>query len=272
MDAAVRFYSQVLGFRLTNRIGNRWSTIEAGPSYWTTDEVNAGLTIGLREATKEYPAPGVKGAVMFGLETYYPLEDLMARLQPQGVRFTSEIVRFDAGNSVSLEDPDGNPIYFHEFPPFMLEEEDRGEEDEDDGAPASLSGGHGTVFVSDMDRAVQWYRDVLGLKLTNRFGNHWATLEAGGKLVVGLHPQSPKFPVPGTRGAAVLSLESDEPLDRLVVRLAAKGVKVQGSVEKSGGKSLAGLCDADGNLLMLSGSETGTASPEPELAGRHSRL
>ena len=48
-----------------------------------------------------------------------------------------------------------------------------------------ISGGNATVFVSDMDRAVRFYTEVLGLKLTNRFGNHWATVEAGKGLTIG---------------------------------------------------------------------------------------
>jgi catechol 2,3-dioxygenase-like lactoylglutathione lyase family enzyme len=42
-----------------------------------------------------------------------------------------------------------------------------------------ITGGNATVFVSNMDRAVQFYTEVLGLKLTNRFGDNWATVEAG---------------------------------------------------------------------------------------------
>ena len=42
-----------------------------------------------------------------------------------------------------------------------------------------ISGGNATVYVSDMDTAVRFYTETLGLTLTNRFGNHWATLEAG---------------------------------------------------------------------------------------------
>jgi predicted enzyme related to lactoylglutathione lyase len=42
-----------------------------------------------------------------------------------------------------------------------------------------ISGGNATVFVSSMDRAVDFYTGVLGCKLTNRFGDNWATVEAG---------------------------------------------------------------------------------------------
>ena len=41
-----------------------------------------------------------------------------------------------------------------------------------------ISGGNATVYVANMDAAVQFYTETLGLTLTNRFGNHWATLES----------------------------------------------------------------------------------------------
>ncbi len=56
-----------------------------------------------------------------------------------------------------------------------------------------ISGGNATVFVSNMDASVRFYTEVLGLKLTNRrFGNSWATVDAGKGLTIGLHPASPK--------------------------------------------------------------------------------
>ena len=52
-----------------------------------------------------------------------------------------------------------------------------------------FSNGNATIFVSDMDRSVNFYTKILGLKLAQRFGNHWASVEAG-KLTIGLHPAS----------------------------------------------------------------------------------
>ena len=48
LDSAIRFYTTQLGLKLTNRFGDRWATVDAGSSYWTTHEVVAGLVIGLR--------------------------------------------------------------------------------------------------------------------------------------------------------------------------------------------------------------------------------
>ena len=40
------------------------------------------------------------------------------------------------------------------------------------------SSGNVTVYVSNMDRAVKFYSETLGLKLAYRFGDHWASVEA----------------------------------------------------------------------------------------------
>src|ERR1700727_2198486 len=98
-----------------------------------------------------------------------------------------------------------------------------------------ISGGNATIFVSNMDASVRFYTEVLGLKLTNRFGNSWATVAAGKSLTIGLHPASPKYPAPGTTGATILGLEIDDPIDGMVARLTEKGVRIKGSIVKDGG-------------------------------------
>jgi catechol 2,3-dioxygenase-like lactoylglutathione lyase family enzyme len=57
-----------------------------------------------------------------------------------------------------------------------------------------------------MDAAVRFYTEVLGLKLANRFGNHWATVLAGNTLLIGLHRWKDKYPRPGTKGSVQIGL------------------------------------------------------------------
>lgn len=128
-----------------------------------------------------------------------------------------------------------------------------------------ITGGNATVFVSNMDQAVQFYTEVLGLKLTNRFGNDWATVEAGKGLTIGLHPASQKYPSPGTKGATMLGLEIDEPIEAALARLSEKGVQIKGSILKGESGTFAHLEDPDGNELYLWEVNRGVI-PEPELA------
>lgn len=114
-----------------------------------------------------------------------------------------------------------------------------------------VTGGNATVFVSNMDAAVQFYTQTLGLKLTNRFGDNWATVEAGKGLTIGLHPASPKYPAPGTRGAMALGLEIDEAIEGVVARLSEKGVRIKGSIVRGEPGNFVDLEDPDGNAIYL---------------------
>lgn len=114
-----------------------------------------------------------------------------------------------------------------------------------------ISGGNATVFVSSMDRAVRFYTEVLGLKLTNRFGDNWATVEAGKGLTIGLHPASQKYPAPGTKGAIMLGMEIEEAIDKAVARLARKGVQVKGAIVRDEAGKFVHLEDPDGNEIYL---------------------
>ena len=65
--------------------------------------------------------------------------------------------------------------------------------------------GNATVFITSMDAAIKFYTQTLGMNLKEHYGNHWATLEAGG-FTIGLHPKSEKAPPPGTAGSICVGL------------------------------------------------------------------
>jgi catechol 2,3-dioxygenase-like lactoylglutathione lyase family enzyme len=253
MDEAIQFYTERLGLTLTNRFGRQWATVETGPSYWTTDEVGAGLTIGLHPPSAKAAAPGTKGGVGFGLETYAPIDDVVKRLGERGVRVDAEVVTFEAGKVASLVDQDGLPTYVWEFTAGMLAEANvegsAGEAGSGEGADM-IAGGHAIVYVSDMDAAIRFYTKTLGLKLTNRFGNSIAFAEAG-RLVLAIHPKTPNTPSPGERGSVMLGLTIDEPIDQVLSHLTARGVRITGSITRSGPDNFVELEDPDGNPIYL---------------------
>jgi predicted enzyme related to lactoylglutathione lyase len=114
-----------------------------------------------------------------------------------------------------------------------------------------ISGGNATIIVVDMDNSIRFYTEILGLKLTNRFGNDWATVSAGEGLTIGIHPASPKYPHPGTKGSIILGLEIDVPVEKAVSRLANHGVTVKGSVVRTEPGNFIHLEDPDGNEIYL---------------------
>ena len=115
-----------------------------------------------------------------------------------------------------------------------------------------IYGGNATVYVSNMDTAIRFYTEVLGLKLSNRFGNNWATVQAGKTLVIGLHPWSDKYPRPGTKGSVQLGLvvSQDEPIQSLAERLRRHGVEVNGIIESEAGNYIS-FEDPDGNPIYV---------------------
>ena len=113
-----------------------------------------------------------------------------------------------------------------------------------------FSGGNVTVYVSNMDKAVRFYSETLGLKLAYRFGDHWASVEAGKGLTIGLHPASAQSPA-GRKGSMAIGLELKGSIQDAVKALEAKGVKFQGIANEGKAGAFAGFEDPDGNQLYL---------------------
>jgi catechol 2,3-dioxygenase-like lactoylglutathione lyase family enzyme len=119
-----------------------------------------------------------------------------------------------------------------------------------------ISGGNATVYVANMDAAIQFYSETIGLTLTNRFGNHWATLESapgywgskhgGAGLTIGLHPALPKHAAPGTAGGMGFGLETYEPAELVLARLQRKGVRITSEIIRYEGGNCFMMLDLDG--------------------------
>ena len=117
-----------------------------------------------------------------------------------------------------------------------------------------INDGQVTVYVSDMDRAVKFYTDVLDLKLVLRAGDHYAQVQAGDGMVIGLHPAGEKSPKPGTSGSMLIGFSTSESIEDEVKRLEAKGVPFRGPIVDDGPVKLASFGDPDGNDLYLADS------------------
>jgi catechol 2,3-dioxygenase-like lactoylglutathione lyase family enzyme len=113
-----------------------------------------------------------------------------------------------------------------------------------------FSSGNVTVCVSDMDRAVRFYSETLGLKLQYRFGDHWASVEAGRGLTIGLHPASPDTPA-GQRGSMSIGLELSGSIHDAVRDLEAKGIRFLHGIQEGKSGSFAHFRDPDGNPLYI---------------------
>jgi len=115
-----------------------------------------------------------------------------------------------------------------------------------------ISGGLVTVMISNMDDAIRFYTETLGLGLRYRAGNEWAEVDAGPGLVLGLHQASPHGPKPGTPGALSIGFKLQEGMDDAVARLREQGVNFRHIIDNpEEGAKLAFFGDLDGNSLYL---------------------
>lgn len=112
-----------------------------------------------------------------------------------------------------------------------------------------FSSGNVTVQVANMDRAVKFYTETLALKLAYRFGDHWASVELGKGLTIGLHPRSAQ--TPSGSGGMAIGLELSGSIEDAVRKLEAKGVRFDSVVNEGKAGKFANFQDPDGNLLYL---------------------
>jgi catechol 2,3-dioxygenase-like lactoylglutathione lyase family enzyme len=114
----------------------------------------------------------------------------------------------------------------------------------------TISGAMPTIFVGDMDAAVRFYTDALGLKLLERYGNHWASIDCGHGLTIGLHPASAQSPA-GRVGSMTIGFYSSEPIREAVAKLKARGVVFRGDIVDDTQLLIANFQDPDGNPFYL---------------------
>lgn len=105
-----------------------------------------------------------------------------------------------------------------------------------------IRGGNATLSVSDMDRALRFYIETLGMKLALREGAGFAVVDAGGGFCVGLRLRAAGAAAPASGAEAVCAIGfAVDKLDDVIAVLANRGVAFDG----------ARFADPDGNPLYL---------------------
>ena len=105
------------------------------------------------------------------------------------------------------------------------------------------------VMISNMDEAIHFYCKTLGMELANRYGDHYAEIQAPG-LLIGLHPTSDKV-VRGNNISIGLGVTD---FDMTIKELRSKGVNCR--PEEDGYIRLAYFTDPDENQLFLAENES----------------
>lgn len=108
-----------------------------------------------------------------------------------------------------------------------------------------------TVFVSDQDKALEFYRDALGFETrTDRtFGDdRWLEVGPASGTTLVLHRPFPGMSAGGGRGTVLAASD----IDAAVARLRAAGATVEGPDDMPWGRQ-ALFSDPDGNEYVLQG-------------------
>ena len=122
------------------------------------------------------------------------------------------------------------------------------------GSPQAPSvGGNASIYVTDIDRAVDFFTTKLGFPLKVRVGTEWAEIDAGKGLVIGIHrARPPETVAAGTRGAINIELTVTRPMDDIVAELKTRGVTFKGNILNYPAVRIATLLDPDNNEILLS--------------------
>ena len=106
-----------------------------------------------------------------------------------------------------------------------------------------------TVFfdVQNMDRAIKFYTETLGLPLKTRHGDQWAEVDAG-TISIGLHSTEDGEAV-SSNGGGTISFSVSE-LDSIVRTLKDKGAQV-GEVRNPPRGKFVMIKDSEGNYIHL---------------------
>jgi predicted enzyme related to lactoylglutathione lyase len=97
-----------------------------------------------------------------------------------------------------------------------------------------------------MSRAVEFYRDTLGLKVESA-QDDWSDLEANG-LKIGLNGRED---VAGSEGGAVITFQPEGGIDEAVEELRGNGVQFTGGISDHEWGRIAPFKDSEGNDLQL---------------------
>ena len=107
--------------------------------------------------------------------------------------------------------------------------------------------GNVTVMISDMDRSIEFYRDLLELKIKRQYGKDFVEFEAPG-LIIGLHPNINNRTYDTKLGNVLIGFGVKD-LESIVKKLSDKGIDLR--IHDEGPVLLAFFTDPDGTQLYL---------------------
>ena len=114
-----------------------------------------------------------------------------------------------------------------------------------------ITSGMVTVYVSDMERAEEFYIDTLGLELAYRGGPSWTVVQAPDGFRIGLHEAMEEGGA-GQNGSTTLGFRVEGDLREVVRDLTNRGAELVRDITEDTAVPLAYFADPDGNQFYLS--------------------
>jgi catechol 2,3-dioxygenase-like lactoylglutathione lyase family enzyme len=111
VERAVAFYTERLGFELTQQAGAVFATVSRGNLHLLLSGPGTSGRRPMPDGRKQEPG-GWNRIVLYVDD----LDTTVADLRAAGTRFRNEVEAGPGGKQIQLEDPDGNPIELHEAP------------------------------------------------------------------------------------------------------------------------------------------------------------
>jgi glyoxylase I family protein len=112
VDRAIAFYTEYLGFQLTQRAGAVFATVSRGALHLLLSGPQSSGSRPMPDGRRQ-ESGGWNRIVLYVKE----IDATITSLRKAGARFRNEVEVGPGGKQIQFEDPDGNPIELHEAPP-----------------------------------------------------------------------------------------------------------------------------------------------------------
>jgi len=106
-------------------------------------------------------------------------------------------------------------------------------------------------MVSDVDEAINFYRDILGLELPERYGSKYAEAQVNGLCSIGFHLKNNEASISETPVSSIMLGFRVKDLTSTVANLSGKGIKFSTGIEEGAAGRFIYLRDPDGNQLYI---------------------